>query len=89
MKYYVYILYSKSMDKYYYGSSDKPYERTAYHNNLEKGFTKRGRPWRIEFTQGFYTREEALKAEKQLKKWKSRRMTQLVIDGVIDLRDYI
>ncbi|NBC28057.1 MAG: GIY-YIG nuclease family protein [Bacteroidetes bacterium] len=89
MSYYVYILRSTIKETYYYGSSDDPDRRLPYHNSESKGYTQRYRPWEIVFRQAFDTKAEAESAEKLLKKWKSKKMTRLVIEGNIQLIDYL
>ncbi|MBI9038167.1 MAG: GIY-YIG nuclease family protein [Bacteroidales bacterium] len=39
MKYFFYILFSKKLDKYYFGYSQNPVERLKKHNTNHKGFT--------------------------------------------------
>ena len=89
MAYYFYILRSEQQEKYYYGSSDDPDRRLLYHNNEKKGYTRRYRPWNIVFRYKFKTRKEAEDAEKLVKGWKSKKMTRLLIEGDIDLNDYL
>jgi putative endonuclease len=79
MGYFLYILKSKSYDKYYVGSSQNPMLRLSYHNSIEKGFTSRYRPWEIVFEQEFESKEKALSAERKIKKWKSKVMIERVI----------
>ena len=86
---YLYILRSEQQEKYYYGSSDDPDRRLPHHNNEKKGYTQRYRPWRIVYRCKFKTRKEAEAAEILIKGWKSKKMTQLLIDGVIDINDYL
>ncbi len=85
MKYYLYILKSKVTNKFYIGVSGNPTTRLSYHNSLEKGFTSRYRPWKIVFTKPYNSKSEALAAERKIKKWKSKVMTQRVISGKIVL----
>ena len=85
MPYYLYILKSKSIDKFYTGISLNPERRLLYHNSFEKGFTSRYRPWGIVFTHKFNSKEEALVAEKRIKSWKSKRMIVRIINGEISL----
>ena len=85
MKYYLYILKSKSVDKYYIGISQNPDRRLEYHNTIEKGFTARYRPWTIVFTKEFETKELALQAERRLKKWKSKKLTEKIVSGELKL----
>ena len=79
MKYYLYILKSQSADKFYTGISQNPHQRLSYHNSLEKGFTSRYRPWEIVFTKQFETKNEAMLAEKKIKKWKSKVMIERMV----------
>ncbi|WP_238934428.1 GIY-YIG nuclease family protein [Aurantibacter crassamenti] len=46
---YLYILHSKSIDKYYTGESVKPEERLVLHNqhHFKSGFTKAASDWEI------------------------------------------
>ncbi|NOX67374.1 MAG: GIY-YIG nuclease family protein [Chlorobi bacterium] len=80
---FLYILKSKSVDKFYVGISQNPERRLGYHNSFEKGFTSRYRPWEIIFTQKFISKEEALAAERKVKSWKSKKMINKLIDGEI------
>jgi putative endonuclease len=47
-----------------------------------KGFTAKAKDWVICFTEGFSSKTEALKREKQLKNWKNReKIKQLIAEG--------
>jgi putative endonuclease len=85
MKYYLYILKSQSIDKYYTGSSDNPEKRLGFHNTIKKGFTSRYKPWEIVFKQEFESKGLALAAERKIKKWKSKKMIEKIIAGEIIL----
>lgn len=85
MGYSLYILKSESSDKYYVGSSANPRLRLAYHNSFEKGFTSRYRPWKIVFTKEFLSKNEANNTERKIKKWKSRKMIERILNGEITL----
>lgn len=85
MAYYLYVLKSQKTDKFYIGISNNPQRRLEFHNSIEKGFTARYRPWEIAFIKEFLDKPEALKAEKRVKSWKSKIMTQKLIDGLIDV----
>ena len=85
MSNFLYILKSKSTDKFYVGISQNPERRLEYHNSFEKGFTSRYRPWEIVFTQEFNSKNEVAIIEQKIKSWKSRKMIQRVIDGDIKL----
>ena len=85
MKYYLYILKSQVADKYYTGISRNPQVRLEYHNTIEKGFTSRYRPWKIAFVIEFDSKSEAMKAEKKIKNWKSKKMIEKILSVDIEL----
>jgi putative endonuclease len=89
MNYFLYILQSQSKETFYIGSSDDPERRIEYHNAESKGYTKRYRPWKLVYSNGFKTKEEALRAERKVKSWKSKKMIRLLISGVINIHDYL
>ena len=80
-KFYVYILYSPSIDKYYIGFSENPEKRLEQHNSeLNSKWTKNGQPWILNKTFEFRTRSEAMKIEKFIKKQKSRQFIEKIIE---------
>ena len=89
MPYFLYILKSKSIGKFYTGTSENPMHRLEYHNTIEKGFTSRYRPWEIVFTQKFNFKKDALAAERKIKSWKSKKMIEKLIISKIILSDYL
>jgi putative endonuclease len=89
MSHFVYILQSEKNGRYYVGRSQNPENRLKHHNSTSTGFTSRYRPWRLIFTQGFPTKEEAVEAEQLIKSWKSRKMTRYVVEGEIQLEERI
>jgi len=68
MLYYTYILYSKSLQKYYTGQTENISRRLEEHNRGKTSFMKSGIPWIIVFSKEFSTRSEAMALEKQIKK---------------------
>jgi len=66
MIYFLYILKSKSANKFYVGISQNPTLRLQYHNSIEKGFTARYRPWDIVFSHEFNLKIEASKVNENL-----------------------
>jgi putative endonuclease len=80
----VYIIYSNQLDKYYVGYTSKIiHERIRKHNTNHKGFTGGNGDWKIMFTELFSAKSDALKREKQIKAWKSRKMIEkLIADSV-------
>ncbi|UZD24339.1 GIY-YIG nuclease family protein [Algoriphagus halophytocola] len=73
MDFSVYILYSRSLDKFYIGYTANFTARLAYHNSTQnKIWTKRGQPWEVHLLIDRLEKSQALKMEKHLKKMKSR-----------------
>ena len=81
MSYYLYILHSSKIDRYYIGISNEPKLRLQYHNLGQKGWTKRGIPWRISFTKEFSDRGKAQKWETWLKQQKNRSIIEKILTG--------
>jgi putative endonuclease len=78
--YCVYILFSKSRNRYYIGSTgDNLTERIRRHNSAHKGFTANTTDWKHVYTEKFDSKIEALKRERQIKSWKSRLMIENLI----------
>jgi len=77
MEYVVYILYSKTNDKIYIGYSGNLIQRIYWHNNGNKGYTKRYRPWTVVHVEFYHTKTEALKREKSLKGGQGRAWIKL------------
>ncbi len=75
----VYILYSKALDRYYVGSTTNINERLRRHNSNHKGFTGKSSDWEIVHQEIFDEKREALKREKQIKSWKSRKAIEELI----------
>ena len=75
MKFYMYILYSSLKNKYYIGFSwDDLVERIRKHNSNHKGFTGNTGDWKLVYKEKFQIKGEAMKREKEIKSWKSRKM---------------
>jgi putative endonuclease len=87
MNYYVYILFSPSIEKYYIGYSENPEKRLEFHNSeLNKIWSKRGQPWRLEKVISFSSKTEALKAERYIKNKKSvSYISRLIQTGVFEM----
>jgi putative endonuclease len=76
-----YILFSTSADKYYIGHTTEPIdERLRKHNSNHQGFTGRYRDWTIVLTEAYPAKELAYQRELQVKKWKSRRKIEQLIE---------
>ena len=77
---YVYILYSEKIDRYYVGITDNLEWRLERHNAGWGKYTKRGIPWKIVYTEEYETKSDALKREKKIKNKKSRKYIEFLID---------
>jgi len=79
MQYYIYILYSIKLDRYYIGSTADVSDRLKKHNRSRQGFTSTGKPWILLYTEECNSKTGALRREKQLKSWKNRERLELLI----------
>ena len=79
---YAYILFSKSKNKYYIGSTSNLEERLNKHNSNHKGFTGNTNDWEVVYSEKFESTQEARLRESQIKKWKSRVMIEKLINKV-------
>lgn len=66
--FYVYIIYSKSLNVYYKGFTTDLELRLEYHNSGRSQYTSRASDWMFVYYANFETKREALIEEKRLKK---------------------
>ena len=78
---YVYILYSAKSDKYYVGQTPDLENRLKWHNELGTGYTSKHRPWEIVSSYQVSDRGIAMKIESHIKKKKSRRFIEKLIQN--------
>ncbi|WP_414655421.1 GIY-YIG nuclease family protein [Flavobacterium sp.] len=55
------------------------------HNQKSKGFTGNTNDWEVVYTENYFSKEEALKRELQIKSWKSRIKIQKLISNKVEL----
>ena len=79
MKYFVYILYSQSKDKYYIGYTGNPEERVLEHNSGATTSTRHGIPWIMVYKEECEDKSAAIKRENKIKKMKSRKYIEKLI----------
>ena len=70
--YTVYILHSKSLDRYYTGYTNDLKRRIEEHNRIKGKFTDGGIPWTIAYTECFASKREAMERERIIKSKKSK-----------------
>jgi len=70
--YFVYILFSETINKFYVGHTSNLSERLRKHNSNHKGFTGNANDWKIMYQEIFESKNDASKREREIKGWKSR-----------------
>ncbi|QAA81498.1 GIY-YIG nuclease family protein [Aequorivita sp. H23M31] len=82
MQYYVYILYSSAINRYYIGHTGEPIEeRLRKHLSNHSGFTSKAKDWEIKYTERFRTKSEAYTRELYIKRKKSVKFIQNLISS--------
>ncbi|MEC5166554.1 putative endonuclease [Flavobacterium sp. PL11] len=77
---YFYILYSAALNQYYIGhTSESLQERLRKHLSNHAGFTSKSKDWVIVYHEEFDTKSLAYKRELEVKKWKSRKRLEKMI----------
>jgi putative endonuclease len=76
---FLYILYSVTRNKYYVGSCEDIQGRLKKHNTNHSGFTGKTGDWELKYTEKYPDKIIALKREKEIKTWKSRKMIEKLI----------
>ncbi len=79
---FLYILKSAQLDKFYIGSTGSSLEsRLQKHMTDHSGFTAKAKDWVLVYSEEFEKIEDAAKRERQIKKWKSRKMIDQLVAG--------
>ena len=81
MAFYLYIIYSPSIDQYYVGQTDDLDNRIFRHNNSGSKSTKKANDWVLKYTESYNSRSDAVKRETEIKKKKSRKYIETLIAG--------
>ncbi len=76
--YFVYILYSERLAKFYIGQTNNLTERLTRHNSGYEAFTSKGVPWILKWTTEKATRSEAMILEKKLKNLSQKRLSAFI-----------
>lgn len=77
----LYILRSKKNGIYYIGSTNNKDRRLDEHNLGKNKSTKNKCPWEMVFSKEFKTLQEARKAEIKLKRLKSRKIVDKIVEN--------
>lgn len=78
--FYTYIIYSKSLNKYYIGSCQDIQKRLQDHLNGRSKFTKIAKDWELKHHETFETQSDVIKRELHIKKMKSRKYIENLIE---------
>ena len=76
--FYVYVLYSKKLAKFYIGQTSNLGERLKRHNAGWETFTAKGLPWELVWSTSKSCRAEAMALEKKLKNLSQDRIRKFV-----------
>ena len=79
--FYIYILFSSTLNKYYIGYTADLSKRLEDHNSGISSFTSKANDWILKYSEPFATRELAMKREKEIKKKKSRSYLEWLINS--------
>ena len=79
--YFLYIIYSNSLNKFYIGYSADIKERINRHNTYHKGFTGKANDWKLTYSEAYSSKKEAYARERQIKQWKSRKRIEALIES--------
>jgi putative endonuclease len=79
--YHLYIIYSQKLDRYYVGYTADVALRLEQHNNGLSTYTSKASDWVLMYKEAFASREEAHKRELAIKKKKSRRYIEWLIES--------
>lgn len=80
MQFYVYIIFSVAKNSYYIGFTGADLsERLRKHNSNHKGYTGNTDDWELVYKENHQSKAEAIKREKQIKSWKSRKLIEKLI----------
>ena len=82
MQYTLYILYSATLDRYYLGYTSQSIEmRIKKHLSNHKGYTGISKDWQLSYLETYLSKEMAMKREKEIKNWKSKKGIEELIYG--------
>ena len=78
MKYYVYILFSLKIQKFYIGQTNGIDQRIKRHNSGLEDYTSKGVPWELVWSTPKDSRSEAMILERKLKNLKQLRLLKFI-----------
>jgi len=79
--YYVYVLCSKQIDRYYGGQANDIGKRVQSHLSGMSKYTSIAKDWIEVYSEVFETRKEAIKRENEIKEKKSRKYIEWLVQN--------
>ena len=73
MSYYLYILYSEKLDRYYVGATGELSSRLDNHLWSKKGFTSTARDWQLKYSEVFELKVTHLQGRNRLRNGKAEK----------------
>ncbi len=82
MKHWIYIIYSVKVDKYYIGASVDPWNRLQQHSEhyYKTNYTKIANDWNLVLEKEVASKKDALVLESFIKRMKSRKFIEKIIE---------
>ncbi len=84
MFYYVYVLYSSTIDRFYIGVTKNWQRRLDHHNLGLDRWTKRGVPWQLLYFEAYLNKTDAYRREKFLKSGKGRELLKIQLKETLE-----
>jgi putative endonuclease len=81
MIFFVYIIYSPALDRFYVGYTSDFSKRLFEHNSGFSDFTAKTTDWQLKYKESFPERSLAIAREKQIKRKKSTKYIEWLIDS--------
>ena len=79
--FYVYILHSDILDRYYVGYTEVLETRLLQHNSGISTYTQKASDWVLKYSEQFETRSAAMAREKEIKNKKSRSYIEWIVQS--------
>ena len=80
--YYVYIIYSKKLNRYYIGYTEDFLKRLVEHNSGISTYTSKANDWILKYIETHLNRLDAHRREMEIKGKKSRKYIEWLIDEI-------
>ena len=78
MGFYVYVIQSEKDGSFYRGMTVDIAQRLCAHNEGQSGYTSRKGPWKLVYYEEYFTRGEAVKRERRIKKYSRSQIKDLI-----------